>query len=204
MEALTTGRIFILTAMATLVTLAYGFSIGSSGAGFDEGGFGTISSIVLLALISIVNLQIWSVRRRDALHEPHAMPIIWIIIALGFAFLALDDAFMIHENLDKLIHRLARITETETTDRIDDFLIFLYGVLGAAALYFYRSEITRIPGLVVFLKVGFALMVLHVVFDTFSSGKAIEESVKLFCEAVLLSGFTTALRYVRGEKAAED
>ena len=47
----------------------------------------------------------------------------WIILSCGCAFLAMDDKFIYHENLDKAIHSLFKWQETKLSDRIDDIIV---------------------------------------------------------------------------------
>lgn len=56
--------------------------------------------------------------------------VVWAIIASGFLFLAADEVLRIHENLDQLIHYVFGLKETNLTDRIDDLIVGMYGLVG--------------------------------------------------------------------------
>lgn len=67
----------------------------------------------------------------------------WVILAVLFCYLALDEKFTIHELADQWIHQATGITETALTDRLDDALIGLVGLLILGIIYGYRSEFVR-------------------------------------------------------------
>ncbi len=129
---------------------------------YREGTVGTHISILLLALIAFVNFQVFLQRKHN----------IWLLISLGFAFLAFDEGFEIHEGLDKAFHRYFGIAQTSLTDRIDDILIGIYGLIGAGILYRFRAEILRYKVLLTYLLPGFALLAASVVFDAVTNDNA--------------------------------
>ncbi len=203
-----TPAILAATGACFLAGLAWGLATGDLTGAFHEGRPGTIASILLLLLTAATVGAIWRQRRRAAPAVPARR--VWLAIALGFGFLALDEGGQIHENLDKLIHSIGNITETPATDRIDDVIILGYGLIGAAVLLVHRAEILRIPGLARYLGLGLALMAVQVLLDAASNGDggAVigishdvlalgEEAAKLFAEAVLLAGFVHAWRVVQ-------
>ncbi|KIC39869.1 hypothetical protein RA27_16320 [Ruegeria sp. ANG-R] len=174
---------------------------------YREGTVGTHISILLLALIALMNFRIF-------LRQRH---IIWLLISLGFAFLAFDEGFEIHEGLDKAFHRYFGISQTSLTDRIDDILIGIYGLIGAGILYRFRAEILRHKVLLRYLMPGFAFLAASVVFDAVTNDnalflwlgipeahvldvklplRALEEVAKLMAEAIFLAGFVQVLREV--------
>lgn len=223
LDRFTTRNIFLVATITIIITIIGGLLIGDVSAGFDEGGFGTIVSVVFLALTSVASYRIYKIRRADPSYTTSNQTIIWAIISVGFAFLACDDALEIHENIDKLIHRIAGMTETALSDRIDDVLILVYGILGVGALYKFKNEILCIPGFVSLLKRSFGLMLLQFAIDAFINGqdyirwlnvpeqsaetvvawdRTIEETVKLLAVATLFSAMTHALRYVAGTQTS--
>ena len=110
------------------------------------------------------------------------------------------------------------LEETPLTDRIDDLLIALYGIIGLAVLFVYRAELARFPVLLPYLVAGFALLGFQVLLDAVSNRSEyigwfgiaadnartvkravmiVEESAKLFAEAAFLSGFVRVLQQAR-------
>jgi hypothetical protein len=213
----TTRDVLACAAAGTLAVLAYALAAGDITKAFAEGRPGTYLSMALLLATAVVSFGIR--RRRMAAGARSTTTLIWLLIGVGFVFLALDEGLEIHERLDLLIHSVGSLEETAATDRIDDVIILSYGFLGLAALILWRREIMSIPGLVRFLAWGLALMVLQVGFDALSNGESLllrlgvpsdraetvrdligfaEDFTKIAAEAVFLAGFLHALRVVAG------
>ncbi|MEM9283189.1 MAG: hypothetical protein AAGA96_15305 [Verrucomicrobiota bacterium] len=112
---------------------------------FKEFRFLTFFSVLQLLACAALAWMVFHQR-----HEPSASPRpvririqlthLWAFIALGFLFLAADDLLLIHEITDKLIHVVGGIKETTATDKIDDFIIALYGLGALALLWMFRRE----------------------------------------------------------------
>ncbi|WBU65011.1 hypothetical protein [Paracoccus aerodenitrificans] len=219
MHFFTFRRTVLGTICFILLAVLLGAAEGDITDHFGEGKIGTVVSGILLALIGLTNFRIWQVRRSGQPFRLSAPENLWLLLSVAFFFLFLDESFQIHEAMDQTIHRITGITETAVTDRIDDLIILAYGLIGVAILFFYRHEVTRIPGLVPFMVAAFALTVLQTGFDALSNGNELltwfglpeglaeslynwaniaEEALKLLAEAALLAGFAHALRYLRG------
>ncbi len=188
---------------------------------FEEEGFITHLSILQLLVVSAFAWNIFRLRIEDegrseleAWKAPH---FIWLIIAVGFLYLALDEALMVHENMDKVIHSIFRIHETSITDRIDDVIFGLYGLIGLIVLYFYREELTNYREAFPLLKVGFVLMFFSAALDIFPKDdilglliskrslfkrlrllrRVIEESFKILSEGAFIAAFYYCLEITR-------
>ena len=211
----TTQWIYVVTGLGILAALWVGVSQGYLGAGFDEGQLGTHISVLILLLTGLTALAIY--RGRGG---AEALPLfdnrrIWQICGIGFIFLSLDDAFRIHENLDKLIHLVAGLEETGLSDRIDDVLILFYGLIGVGFLWRARDEILQSRWFVTFMAAGFVLMLVQFVVDAGTNSPdlliwlgvsddqlpamlswaiVVEESAKILAGATLLAGFVHAYR----------
>lgn len=127
---------------------------------------------------------------------------VWVVLAFGCAFLAMDDAFMYHERLDKLIHSLFGWEETKLSDRIDDILVGLYGLLGMAFILLNRSCFTFSSRFINYAKSAFLLSILMVFCDSRGFGLVdglrplmyhLEEWTKLLGGACLFVGMLCAL-----------
>jgi hypothetical protein len=141
---------------------------------FKEGGFITILSVFQLLAISWLSykiLQARDVTRRCSLWRDSSA--VWGIISLGFLFLAADDLFEIHENIDRLIHYVFNLQETGLTDRIDDILIGLYGLAGIGVLIVYRDELKTYREVLPFFTCGFVLLFTTVALDVLTNRKDI-------------------------------
>ena len=178
---------------------------------FGEGGLGTWASVVLLAASAVVAFATWRARRAAT-----GAALVWLVIAAGFVYLALDDALSWHEKLDRFVHRkVLGIATTEVTKHLDDLILGVYGLLALAVLYRFRDELRRVPGLPRVLALAMGLMFLQVAIDMLDHPDAIralvdkgpvrqlvrlwtpvvEETVKLLAEGVFLLGFLRARRY---------
>jgi hypothetical protein len=174
-----------------------------------------VASVILLGMIAAACGQIYALRRSEGGRGIRDKARIWFLMALGFTYLALDEALSFHERLDKFGHRVFAIEETPLTDRADDVIILAFGIVGAAIMYFHRSEFRSLVGFLPLLVSGFLLLILMVVFDTLSNDSYIldgiasgwpslrltfkwlpyaEEWSKLAAEAIFLLCFLRAFR----------
>ena len=179
---------------------------------FEEGRFITLFSTFQLLTISGLSyriLQIRKVERRQSLWR--APSTVWGIISLGFLFLAADDFFKIHENIDRLIHTLFNLQETGLTDRIDDGLIGLYALVGIGVLIIYRNELKTYRKALPFFSSGFILLFITIALDLLTNRNDIfplffgptqaaalyvwlshaENSLQVFAEAFFIGAFYT-------------
>lgn len=180
------------------------------GDSFGEGGLITLTSVANLLAIAGLSFLILLLNRDNQVHffNVKGSHFFWFLSAVGFVFLALDEKLKIHENTDKLIHRIFNLQETMLTDSIDDFIILLYGVIGLIVIYFYRRDIKLFMNGKKYFALGFVLFVvtagidflhnIHFVIPGFEVNdpkyffgwyKVAEESVKLFAEVAFALGY---------------
>jgi hypothetical protein len=189
---------------------------------FGEGGFITLLSVLQLLLIALLSWKIFQARRvtkSEFLWRDSAM--VWALIALGFAFLSVDEVFKIHEGIDHLIHSVFNLQETGVTDRLDDIIIGLYGLIGLGVLFAYRNELKIFKKALPLLFLGFVLLFAMVVLDVLTNRNDIfpaifaqnyadilylsfslaEDSAKVFAEASFVLAFFVILqkaKYLEG------
>lgn len=75
------------------------------------------------------------------------------------------EQYMIHENIDNLIHEVFNMEETALTDRIDDFLVGLYGLAGIGVFFIFRDELRAYREAFPFFIFGFVLFFIMVPLD---------------------------------------
>ena len=123
-------------------------------------------SLIKLLILSYINWKIYSSRKipQQSFSLSHDYSI-WFIIACGFFFLAFDDLLLIHENTDKLIHKVFSIQETNLTDRIDDTIILIYAILGILVLYSYRNELMKFGKSLPYFVIGYCFLFSKIVID---------------------------------------
>lgn len=211
-------RRWILVLGATVGTAALAVALGDHPAEqFDEGTLGTWASVVLLLAVAAAAFDTWRARR-DGLGSGVGPALLWLLVAVAFAYLACDDAFRFHEKLDRFLHRdVLGVAATARTARADDVIIGLYGLAALAVLWWFRAELRRVPGLLGVLALGMGLMFVQVGLDVANHEDVYgriaptrpqrrlarrwlpvaEETTKLVAEAVFLLGFLRARRHAR-------
>lgn len=178
---------------------------------FDERGPVTAFSILQLIACSLLTLRMYRLRKEEGFSWKSSA-CIWLIMAAGFIFLALDEKILIHEGLDRGIISFFSLPSNNITTRIDDFIVILYGIIGAAAVWRSRREMFQFPTCCTLLGAGFVALVLHSVADTAGRSDVIgwlldspapeqlvmyaemfEEITKLVAEAFFVTGFCSAI-----------
>jgi hypothetical protein len=124
------------------------------------------SSFFLLMATGLVCWRIFERERPANVPALRSPARIWLLISVGFYYLALDEAVSIHEGIDKLTHWLFSIVETPITDRLDDLIVLVYGIVGIVVLVFHREEFRRLRGQTTLITIGFLFLVLMVFVDT--------------------------------------
>jgi len=163
---------------------------------FEEKMFGTLFSTFQITAIGLIALLLatssFSKSRRHEL-------LFWSLSCVGFFFLALDEYYLIHENLDRWIIRTWHLPDNRLTDRIDDFLVLLYGLIGILVLKQSWTWLKKYKEFVKFVKVGLVFLFLMVLFDIahlkWTPIKELEEDAfKLLGEAYFLIAYFSCLR----------
>lgn len=185
---------------------------------FGEGSFITWMSALQLLTIAFTSLRLYLLRRKQQTWSSWRSPIlVWLLIALGFIFLAADELVEIHEQLDAWLHTIWSIQETAFTDRIDDVIVGLYGIVAAGLVYRYRLEIKRYRQVLPLIFISFAVLFVMILLDVLTnrpdilslmlSGDAVlpvkstlevlEEFCKLAVESLCLASVYQALNAER-------
>jgi hypothetical protein len=142
---------------------------------FNEGRFTTVVSCVQLLAVSVLSFRIFTLRRQAAARTTNKNfgYAIWLLIAIGFVFLASDEAFQFHEKLGMTIRRSLDLPKDWVSKRFNDVLIGLYGVIGIGTLWICRREILMFRNeMLRLLLIGFITMFVAVIFDMLSSDKS--------------------------------
>lgn len=127
---------------------------------------------------------------------------LWLLMALGFAFLAADDLFKIHENIDHLINTALGIDpEHSIADHCDDAIILVYAIIGLAVVYRQRRHVLQLRGFARGIGWGVGYFALMVVLDALAGhlpripkgvAKITEECVKGLAISLLFWAFVVA------------
>lgn len=131
---------------------------------FSEGSIIDWLSALQLLTAAVLAGTVYRLRRRQQISW-RSPQLLWLLVTFGFIFLTADELTQIHESIDSWIHSAWQLRETGLTDRIDDVLVGLYGVVAAGILYVFRHELKRYRQLWQLILYGFGLLCLMVTFD---------------------------------------
>lgn len=154
------SRVLLLNLLAIAATVLISAPFEKVYRQFEDGGFITYFSTIQLIMVAYYARKIFRLRAdTTGGPSPWKSPIaIWGIISLGFGLLALDELLMIHEFFDSVIHKLWIARETGWSDRIDDLIVGLYGLVAIGICVAYRRELTRYRVALPYLVGGFLLL----------------------------------------------
>ncbi len=178
---------------------------------FEEGQFITWLSALQLAAVAFYSFRIFTSRCQEYQQLCWGSPaVIWFLVALGFIFLTGDELLQLHEKTDAMIHRVLAMKETRISDRIDDVIVGVYLLIGAALLYRYRREMLRCMRIYPFMVTGFALSIIMVFLDMYTNLapgdwisptiyrlSIVEDSLKIYAELFFLMAFHDAAKKAR-------
>ena len=213
-------KVLFLTLAVNLVFILIGLVIGRPPEQYfsKEASYITWVSFFQLLMVSYFSLKVFKSTKENNNYFWQNSAFLWLIIAIGFLFLSIDEVIRIHENLDRIIHKSFHIKETAISDRIDDALVGLYALIGMGILYFYRNELKKYKSALIFFSISLIFVflmvfsemivnrndVLPLIFSNrsivsalYSTFKVLEESFKLFAEAVLITSMYYCLQVAK-------
>jgi hypothetical protein len=212
--------LFVFDTIVILGAIVLGTHKGNSLLYFGKHSFITWISVFQLLTISLLSYIIFQTRGGTLRHFSWRAPYtVWTIVSIGFLFLAMDDLFEIHESIDHRIHNIFNLEESALSDRFDDMIVGLYGLIGLSSLYYCREEIKKYRQILPFLICGFVFLFIMVAMDAIANRNDIfqnlvhhdladflyiicyvgEDPVKIFGESFFLVGFYSALQIARGK-----
>ena len=135
---------------------------------FREEGFLTYVSCLQLLIAAVISGKIFNIVRKSQKLRSRKTQTLWLVISLGLLFLAFDDAFEIHEEIDFLIHDFFNITQTTFTDLLDDLIVGIYILLFMVYFLFQWKAIQLFKRSFGFFIAGFIFTGIMVVLDVAS------------------------------------
>jgi hypothetical protein len=157
--------VVVANALLVLLALALG---DRPQAEFGESGFVTDVHVVVLSLAAVFAGLTFRARRAGSVRRRlwAAPELFWMLVAVAFVFLAIDEASRFHEGVDKRFHEYVLAYEpTLLSTRLDDLLVGIYGLGAVALCWHYREEVRRIPGLPGILVVALAMVFVDMLID---------------------------------------
>ncbi len=157
---------------------------------YEHGAITALSALFLTAA-SVFSLATMVALTRAK--EPHKW--VWLVLAVGFAFLSLDELLRFHERAGRLLET----TESSGLFRSwNDIIVILYGIFALLMLGVMLPALMRSPKVLEMFVVGFAFYAIHTFIDSTNEPPTVvsvilEESAKLFCGVFLAIGAFTGL-----------
>lgn len=188
------GRVVLLllvgvVAASLLIAVAGWLTRGEPGRYFGEKRPGTWVSVGLL----VASAE--TCRRIHRLPAAAAFGSFWMAHAILFAYLGLDEALRIHEQLDRHAHRLFGLNRHHpVTDHLDDAFILGYAAFAAALWYRRRWMLLRLPWTLRTIGAGFLAFAAMMAVDLSAEVKAVEDSIKLVAASLIFGAFLAASR----------
>lgn len=153
------------------VTLALGMGVvrhGDPSAYTREGGPVTWLSFAHLSVTGGLAGIVFRLRTHDCppLRDWRDLRWVWLLLAIGFLFLAVDEVARLHEDsFDPLVHRIFGLQRTALSVRLDGMILLGYGALGVITLYAYRPELAAYREVLPLVTCGVILFVFMVGVD---------------------------------------
>ncbi len=207
--------VFLLDLVLIIFAIVHGSMTTNAVYHFQESRLITFLSSFQLITIATIAWLIYESESNQANTTTHqAGSFFWVVVSVGFLFLAFDEVMMIHEETDYAIHRFLNLKETAITDHIDDVIVLLYAVMGWYYLYRSRSVLQRyhkaVKPIVLYVIVAVLLMVVldivtnnrYIISDkTISDVLAVmEDSLKIAAEALLIFAAYLCYRIAQDSK----
>ena len=136
---------------------------------FDENTFITYFSCFQLLVVAVFAWKIFRLQKQSEDSQVLKNALFWLIVAMGAFFLSLDDALSFHEQIDKWVHKVLNIEETDITDLMDDILVGIYMLIALACVASQWRILQRFRSSFGYFKIGFIIGALMVVLDILSN-----------------------------------
>ena len=185
-----TARILLGTIAAIAVFIALAWARGRRlNLYFGEGRMGTWLSFGLLVAAAVVCF----VLRKRQLQRRGPLATFWTLLGVLLAYAAVDDVMEIHEHLDHAINYLLGWNHLgRWTDKIDDAIVAVYGLIAIGAACYHRASLLRLRWTVLMFALAFVCFAGMVTFDVLRGLSTLEDSLKLLAEALILCGVLAA------------
>lgn len=185
---------FIVNLIAIGSSVISGYSLGNVALRFEEKQAITFFSSNQLGATSLLAWLIYVLRTRllRGGRAARGTPAFWLISALGFFYLMIDESFQIHEGMDTGLFRMFGHHENVMLDGV---ATAFYGVAAAAVCYYHRTEILRYRSTLAFFCLGGFFLAVTSVLNIGETTKAkivVEESMKLLGVVSFLVGHFAA------------
>lgn len=157
---------------------------------YEHGAITALSALFLTAASAFsLGTMVALTRAKD----PHKW--VWLVLAVGFAFLSLDELLRFHERVGRLLEATGSSGFFRSWN---DIIVILYGIFALFMLGVMLPALMRSPKVFEMFVVAFAFYAIHTFIDSTNEPPTVvsvilEESAKLFCGVFLAIGTFTGL-----------
>lgn len=151
---------FLILFLDVIIILYTIFTFKNLSHHFGEHGLITYLSFYQLLFSSFLALLIFNVRKHTKNKE-----LIWIIICLGFLFMAIDEVNEIHENIDFGLKFNLTINGSNLLIKIDDLLIGIFAITGITLFFIFSTEIKIFKEAIPYFIVIFVFTFIMILID---------------------------------------
>jgi len=157
-----------------------------------EGGMVTTLSAILLALASIFSGISFNLLRG----RTDFLRFFWLLSAVGFAFLFLDELIGFHEMIGRSLDPAVGVPEGFRG--WNDIVVILYGFVALFVMAGFLPELFRYPKVMELMGLAFMFYFIHTLVDSTQEPRTdmsaiIEESAKIFCGEYLAISMLVAI-----------
>jgi len=145
--------------------------------------FSTVQ-LLLIGGVAYVNYRTVGLTQRLDLGGTPRRPWIWLVFALGFVFLALDERFDVHEALRENVFRPAGLFVDLRYVSAGDIGLYLYFLIGLMVTPFLLPELRRRPVSLLLFSAALLLTLATVIMDSLKGSTLREWPIRHFWDYV--------------------
>lgn len=128
----------------------------------------------------------------------NATKIFWLLITVGFAFLAMDELLRFHEGLGTLLEKKSLLGRSQFFKNWNDAIVLAYGLATVIFLAYFLPQILRYPWFAEGLVIAFGFYCATTAVDLLVAERTfktimVEETFKLFSSAFFAFTMFTGL-----------
>lgn len=174
----------------------------------SEEGAITALSAVFMAIASGMAFSAYYIANQRAMQDK----LLWLLLAAGLGFLALDELLGLHEYFGGLTNVAAKMIgmDSGVFRNWNDLIVIGYGIVALPLALKFLPVVLRYPGLMERLALAGLFFAIHTVIDSVSDPQTVhsgvlEESAKLFSALFLaLSAFSALTGALLFRRPAEE
>jgi hypothetical protein len=159
---------------------------------FEERQTVTLFSALFLGFTALTSLYIFLLKKSAASKSEGYM--FWLLSAIGFFYLCMDEYFMAHEGIDEGIGHLFGLDIKHLN--LDNLIILLYGLIALAITYYFRRAIMKHKVMLPCFVLGAIGLLGTILFHSFERVDIIyevfEESSKIVAVSFFFLGYFLA------------